>query len=457
MIAILAVLAAAVAEALAFYCGAETLANGFDEEGMGRQAPAALAFALVAVVGLALPRVGSELALPRRTALIVAAAASALVLYGALRIEFAGDLKLWDWSWIADFMTNAEQTMREGAPALFGGAFLVLCLARGIWRGGADVELEYLPRSLSLPLMIVLLLIVFGAGSDRAAIIGRGAAAFFTFAVIAMALSQAALSGATFGNLRAGGVTGILLAWTAIATVLGLLVFGVIIGLVGEQIGTFVYTVLQAVLYLILTPIAWALVWFFSLIIPDQVLGESQLEDLINPLPPEIVDETLDEEAGTPAWRRLLALVARAGILGVLMAVLVGIFLFVIRLKRRGAARRAADVAVTSSGSLAADLMAGVRSLFSRAPGTAALQPEGIYRLYGELLGDADRRGAHRSLGQTPEEFAPSLTQVYHTHLTDEITAAFEQARYAGRELDLRMVADLRARWEQSRQLQPET
>jgi hypothetical protein len=458
VIAVLALVAAVIAEALAFYCGAEIFANGYREDGMGQHAPAALTFAIVGLVGLGLPRLGDELALSRRNSYLLAALISAVVFYAALRIEFAGDLKLWDWAWVADFLSNAEQTARDSAPAVFGGAFLALCFARAIWRGGADLELEYLPRSLSIPLVVVLLFVVFGAGSDRAAVIGRGAAAFFTFAVVAMALSQAALSGATFGNLRAGGVTGILLAWTGIATVVGLLVFGVILGLVGEQIGSLVYTVLQAVVYVILTPIAWVLVWFFDLIIPDTVLTEEQLQDLPEPLlGGEDGEGELEEEEGDPAWQRLLLLVMRLGVLGLVLAVLAGLFVLVIRLRRRGALRRTGDVTVSASGSFGADLMAGVRGLFSREQAVPVSQPEGIYRLYGEVLGDADRRGAHRQPGQTPEEFMPSLTQVYHTHLTDEITAAFEQARYAGREVDPRLVADLRIRWEQSRHLQPET
>ena len=458
MIAVLALVAAVIAEALGFYCGAEIFANGYSEDGMGQHAPSAVTFAIVGLVGLALPRLGSELALSPRNSYIVSALISAVVFYGALRIEFAGDLTLWDWTWVADFLSNAEQTVRDNAPALFGGGFLALCFARGIWRGGEDLELEYLPRSLSLPLVVVLLLVVFGAGSDRAANVGRGAAAFFAFAVIAMALSQAALSGATFGNLRAGSVTGILLAWTGIATVLGLLVFGVIIGLVGEQLGTAIYTVLEVVLYIVLTPIAWVLVWFFDLIIPDTVLDEEQLQELPESLLPAAEAEggLDDEDEGDPAWQRLLVLVARLGILGLALAMLAGLFVLVIRLRRRGALRRAGDVAVTTSGSFGADLMAGMRSLFSREQQDARPQPDGIYRLYGEVLGDADRRGAHRQPGQTPEEFMPSLTRVYHTHLTDEITAAFEQARYAGREVDPRVVAELSNRWEQSRQLQPE-
>lgn len=456
MIAVLAVVAAAIAEAMAFYCGAELLANGFNEERTGQFAPSAVTFGAVALLGLVLPRIGTELALSRRTSYAVIGVAAYVVLYGAFRIEFAHDLKLWDWSWVVDFLSSAEETARDGAPAIFGGGVLIVSFARAIWRGGADVELEYVPRSLSAPLVVVLLLVVFGAGSDRAGIIGRGAAAFFVFSVIAMALSQAALSGATFGNLRTGSVTGVLLAWTGVATVVGLLVFGVIIGSIGDEVGTLLYTVIHAVLYVVLTPIAWVLVWFFDLIIPDQIATQQQLEDLADPVIPGDEQVGVDEEGEDPAWVRLVKLVARLGILGIALLAVVGLLTLVVRLKRRGAAQRAGDATVTASGSVGADLLAGLRSLFSREGGPRKHQPAGIYQLYSEVLVDAEHRGTARQVGQTPEEFAPTLQRVYHTGLTDEITLAFEQARYAGREPDARMVADLQARWERSRHLQAE-
>ena len=456
MIGLLAVLAAAIAEALAFYCGAEVMANGYNEETTGQYAPSAVTFALVAIVGWSLPRLGTELALPRRTYTGAVMAIGLLLLYSVFRIEFAGDLALWDWTWVADFLTNAEDAARDGAPAVFGGAFLIAAFARGTWRGGDEIELEYLPRSLSVPLVVVLLFIVFASGSDRAAIIGRGAAAFFAFTVVAMALSQAALSGATFGNLRTGSVTGLLLAWTGAATVAGLLVFGVILGLVGEQIGSVLYTVINAALYIVLTPIAWVLVWFFDLIIPDVVLDSQELEDLTAPILGEEDEVVGEDEGSTPAWRRVLRVVFRAGILGVVALVVVGVLILVARLRRRGALRRTGDVTVATSGSLGADLLAGIQSLFSRHEHERRPQPAGIYSLYSHVLDDADRRGLHRAAGQTPEEFAPSLHDVYHSGLTDEITAAFELARYGGREPDPRLVSDLQTRWERSRQLQTE-
>ncbi len=454
MIGLLSILAATVAESLAFYCAAEMFANGYDVDRTGAFAPAAFTFATVALVGYALPRLGTELALSRRNALIVIGVISYVVLYGAMRIEFSSDLMLWDWSWVADFLSSAEKSSEDGAPAIFGGALLILCFARGVWRGGDDLELESVPARLGPWLVLVLILVIFNAGSGRAALVGRGAAAFFSFAVIAMALSQSALSGATIGRARAGSVTGMLLLGTVGATLVGLLVFGVIVGLFGDEIGAFIYTVVDAAAYVILTPIALALAWFFHLIIPEGTMSQLADPSTFNPADAE-PDATDEMQGDEPAWQRLLRFAVRLGVLGIAAAVVIGLLIVVIRLKRRGAALRESEAVHSSAGSLGADLAAGLRSLFSRGGGSGArIERDGIYRLYATVLEDAERRGVSRPASRTPEEHAPALAAAYRASVTDEITVAFEHARYAGRETDARLVADLQSRWEQSRLVQ---
>ncbi len=454
MIGLLSILAATVAESLAFYCAAEMFANGYDIERTGAFAPTAFTFAIVALVGFALPRLAAELALSRRNSIIAIGVISYVVLYGAMRIEFGHDLMLWNWSWVGDFLSNAEETSKDAAPAIFGSALLILCFARGAWRGGDDLELETIPASLGIWLVLVLILVVFNAGSDRAALIGRGAAAFFSFAIIAMALSQSALSGTTIGRARAGSVTGVLLLGTVAATLVGLLVFGVVVGVAGDEIGSVIYTVVDAVAYVILTPIAIVLAWFFHLIIPEGAM--SQLVDNSGLNPGNADQNAVDEmQSNDPAWQRLLRFAVRLGLLGIVAAVVIGLLIVVIRLKRRGATLRESEAVHSSAGSLGADLAAGLRSLFSRRDGSGGhVERDGIYRLYAAVLDDAEGRGIGRPASRTPEEHAPVLAATYRAGVTDEITVAFEHARYAGRETDAASVAELQRRWEQSRLVQ---
>ncbi|MGH7753015.1 MAG: DUF4129 domain-containing protein, partial [Gemmatimonadales bacterium] len=55
--------------------------------------------------------------------------------------------------------------------------------------------------------------------------------------------------------------------------------------------------------------------------------------------------------------------------------------------------------------------------------------------------------GHARRPGETPAEFAPVLEDTFHRPVTDEITHAYEQARYAGREPDGAALAALEHRW----------
>ncbi len=89
------------------------------------------------------------------------------------------------------------------------------------------------------------------------------------------------------------------------------------------------------------------------------------------------------------------------------------------------------------------------KSLFSRKrapePGHATTEAT---RLYLEVLHKAETAGHQRPAGQTAHEFAPELHETFATPVTDDITAAFEAARYAGREPDARAVEEMRQRWQ---------
>lgn len=453
-----AVLAAVSAEALAFYVFAEMVANGYETRHAALGAPSAVAFMVVALVGFGLPRLAGELALSRRATVALVGAIAYVVLYGILRIEFAHDIALWNLAWVGDFVADAEKTAGDGAPAIFGGALLIACFVRSMWRGGDDVELESIPRALGFPLVAVLVLVVIGAGSDRAGLIARGGAAFFAVAIIAMALSQSARSGASLGSLRTGSVTAVLLAGTAAATVVCLAVLGLFVAIAGDEIANVLFAVIGRVLYVILTPIAWVLVHFFEWIFPDSGVSR-QLDNLqggLDDLRPG--DNGSDSENGQSAFARFAGLLLRSGILVVVLALVVGVVILVIRVRRRGASGRALASESASSGSLGADLAAGFRSLFARkSQAPAAQQPEGIFQLYSQVLGDAARMGRARPAATTPEEFSPTLVNVFHSPVTDEITAAFEEARYGGRSADPALVTELEARWRQSRLAREET
>lgn len=440
MIAALAIVAAIAAEALAVYTGAELFAAAYRED--QQQAVTAVAFVAVALVAYGLPRAVGELGLTGRRASIVLAAVTYLALYGAMRIEFAGDLALWNWSWVVGFIDDAETTTRESGPALIGGALLIGIWVRSSWRSYQQVDGESIARTIGVPFAVVTVFVILGAATDRTGVIARGAVSFYVVAVLALALSQSALSGATIGTLRAGSVTATLLAGTAAVTVVCVVVFTIVFGILGDQFGELVGDILNTILIVIFTPIAWILEKLISLLLPGSPgLPEVQLPDPITQV------EAEPGEADGRASRPFLV----AGRMIVLFAAIlagVAIVTFFTRLRAAGRNARREIVHRSGAGSLGADLAAGFRALFSRSSQGYAPPPSSpAVRLYREVLERAERTGRPRAPGETPREFAPALHGLFHTPVTDEITMAFQEARYAGREPDPALLAELERRW----------
>jgi hypothetical protein len=135
------------------------------------------------------------------------------------------------------------------------------------------------------------------------------------------------------------------------------------------------------------------------------------------------------------------------------LAIFVGAAILVatafVRLRNRRHGRVEDGREALSAGSLAEDFGGMLRGLFRRKP-----QPPPGYatteatRLYLEVLARAERAGHARPAGETASEFAPELKATFATPVTDDITRAFEAARYAGREPDARTLEELRARWQ---------
>ena len=73
-------------------------------------------------------------------------------------------------------------------------------------------------------------------------------------------------------------------------------------------------------------------------------------------------------------------------------------------------------------------------------------------RLYLDILDSAEERGLERPASATPAELQIRLQEQFHTDATDEITALFQQARYAAREPDPALVDGLRRRWQSEQQ-----
>lgn len=444
MIGFAAVAATLIAEALTFYVVNELLAASWDETGGGSVRAVTYIFIVVAAFGL--PRVLDTLAIEGRRGYLTLGLVSTLVLYAVFRIEFAGDIAVWNWVWVADFIRDAEAATENAGNVVFGGVFIVAAWARGAWRSTAEFELEFVPRYLAIPFAVVIVAVLLAGWSERIDIVGRGAGLFFVNAVFALALSQLALSGATIGNVKAGEVTTFLLLGTAAVTVVGVVLFGILFGILGDRLGSAIGFVVTLVLTILLTPVAYFFEFLFGLL-----LGGAETGGEFVP-PQELGPPGEAAEPNDPSGFGQALLVAfRIGVLLLVLGAIGGFIAFVTRLRRQRRQRAGEGPAVGSSGSLGGDLRSLLGGMFRRDGSGSAYLGSGIHALYHEVLEDARKGGRDRAQSETASEFAPALHSLFHTNATDDITHAFEQARYAGRAPAPEELAELERRWKESR------
>ena len=437
------------AEALAFYTVGEVIMRIFPEP--GNELVSAPAFVVIAFVSYFAPAVLDWFGAGAGKRALAVGVIGLLFLYGALRLQYAGDLALWDFGWLTDFVLRTG-TIKEWIPAVITSSFLLVMLwAWAAWRSRSGVWIENAPRALAPPFALVTVALLVSAGSEQAEYVTRGGVVFYGVALAALACSQLSQSGSNMGSLRSGGVTTALLAGTAAFAVLGVLLVGVLLEPLIDLLSTPASAVGRGIAwfltYAVFIPIAWVLTNFFEFILGLLgVGGDSEPPQNEVPVPPE-TGEGANQASGDSLATRAARYTLAGGTIFLGVAA-VAALIFILAVLRRRAADRGPDASESeAAGSLAEDLRGAARNLLRR---ERRREPagEGVTRLYLEVLESARRGGAPRREAQTPHEFAPVLISAFQRDVTDEITAAFEYARYAGRPPDESTLADLRRRWE---------
>lgn len=443
MIAAIAIIASLLADAFLFATLAELIAAGYTDD---PHAASAWAFCLVALAGYGLPRILEGFEVSSRTALAITGLGGLLLIYTLVRITSAGDIAIWDLAWIRDFLRAAATTADRGGHAITAAVLLLATWGRSSLRAGDDIEMESIPRSFALPFAFVTAFVVVGAITDRSGEVGRSGAAFYAVAIISLACAQLALSGATFGEMRAGSTAGVMLLATGGAAVVVLLVIGLFTAVLGPIVGPVISSGTQWILTIVLTPFAWVLTKLFEFLFagasPLQDLTEATRQTTQDAGQPKPEDHSAAGEAGLFMLRMFALLLFFAA-----AAAVVTVF---VRLQKRRNAATVDGREVGIAGNLREDFGSMFRSLFRRpAHREAGYASTEATRLYLEVLGRAETTGHNRPAGETASEFAPELKQAFATPVTDDITQAFEAARYGGREPDARAIAELRRRWQE--------
>lgn len=441
MIRLAAIGATLLADAFAVAIVAELLAAGYDTD---RHAVPAWAICIVAVAGYAIPRFVEGYDLSSRRAYAITGGGGLLLIYVMVRLTIAHDLALWELGWIPDFLQHAQTTAEKGGHALVAGLLLLYAWARSSLRAADDLEMESVPRTTAIPFAVVTVVMVLGAGSDRSGEIARAGAAFYVAAILALALSQLSLSGATFGDVRAGSTAGILLAGAAAVAAVGLVLIALVTTILGPIVGPVLSTSVEWTLTIILTPLAWLLShvfeWLFHGNNPFPNLEQTTINRAQEAGQGDRGEESTVHRIGVFGMR-ILALVAMAAI----AAAVTTMFL---RLRKRRDVLSDDGRESLAVGDIRRDFGSMIRSLFHRRhyreSGYATTEAT---RLYLEVLARAESAGHARPEGETASEFLPVLHDTFSTPVTDEITHAFEAARYGRHEPDSRELEDLRRRW----------
>lgn len=451
MIAMLARGGVILAECLGFYAVAEWIAAAFART--SPDAPAWYWFVLLGGVGYGLPRLVDA----GRRAGLLSAAVAIFVIYTALRVTVAGDLALWDVTWAGDFVRqDDDRALATGAvlvsAVLLGGAWV-----RAALQSDEGVELETIPSALAWSFMFVTIVVVAATASDRSAEVARAAAAFYGVAVVALACSQLALSGATFGDLRAGGTVSLLLGITAGVTALGVVLSWLVLGAAGPVIGPPLARATEVVLYAVLYPPAWLIEKVVAFVFSGAGANGFELTNFAR----DAIEGRGEGADALGEGERIAAYSLRAIALVVVVGVALAIAAWVARRVGRGRRGHSRDGVSTPSGSLASDLLGLFRRGASRAVPPVADTP--ARRLYLELLRDAERAGRPRGIAETPREFAPHAAEVLSPEGVVQATSLFIESRYAGREPGEARVRDAEQalhrrhgmRWESSSRAQP--
>ncbi|MBN9493974.1 DUF4129 domain-containing protein [bacterium] len=441
MIARLCIASLLCAEALALYAFAELIANGYST-----QPHAVAAWALIVAMGGAylIPRLAGSFFESERNARIAITVAGIVLVYAVLRTQFAHDLQIWNFGWIADFLRTPADTFNRGSHAMVGFLFILCAWLWGGYRSNNDIEPELVTRSIAAPFIAVTLMVVIGAGTHRAGEIGRASVAFYAFDVLALVLAQLTLSGANLGTLRTGGVVATLMGGTVAAVLAGLVVVTLAFAVAGPVVGPPLGDGLTHLLTWVLTPFAWALEHLFELLVRGHSFPKLSPQNVAPaPLPQQHGDQPAGEVIGLYALRA-------AGII-ILIVAIAAVIAFVARLRSRAKPASQAAATVAASGGLGEDMSDFFRRMFHRPPRGTAAADDAATRLYLEVLSEAERRGSSRPPSVTASEFVEPLRRTFPSAATEEITAAFEQARYAGRPPDEGALQRLRDRWQQAR------
>ena len=378
---------------------------------------------------------------------------SLLVFYVIVRVDFFGDLRLWDFSWVDKLFIDTSQALKsqEAKTAATGIPLLWIVWMRGVLRGQQHIGFETVAGNFAVGVLVVAIVEAFVGVVEAPPTVGHVAVPYIAVGLLAIATTQAARvegdADRPFATTFLGVVAGAILVLAVLGLLFALADLGGLahaLGVVSEAVGA----VLARVIYIVLYPFIMLTIGMFELLkaIWTAVYGDRPPVEIARGEPPTPVNAD-QQPADVPGWFNW---VLRVFIGGPIVAAIVGglWFLFSRYNKREDSeVKKESTYAEGRLGADLGDLLGGIVRRFR--PGSRDVEP--ARRLYFDMLHAAEDKGIERRPNETPLEFAPHLDEAFAGAAPSRITSAFDDVRYGGLTRDRREIDQLRAEWDELR------
>jgi hypothetical protein len=380
---------------------------------------------------------------------------SLLLFYAIVRVDFFGDLRLWDFTWADDLINHTEASLRDEATAVLGVPALWLLWMRGVLRGQQSLIFDEVVNSFAVGVVIIAIVELFAGAVDAPAAVGYVAVPYVAVGLMTIGFAHASRSekdfGRSFTSTWVVAVAGAVSLITLLALLFVIVDFETARAAAGDVSLAIVTAVVRSLAFL-----AWPLEQFFYGLFKLMTWLVNLYGGERPERPAETPAEGMQEEeetdrGGAPVWIKFLARLLIGGSLAAVVLFTLAMLFF------RYARRPAGDEVKESTyqeGRLASDLGDMLGSLLGRLRPSLHSNRDGVdamRRLYYEMLAAGEERGVQRRKAETPLELAPRLGRTFDVGVTERVTVKFDETHYGGHQPADADVRTLRDEWERTR------
>jgi hypothetical protein len=377
-----------------------------------------------------------DVALPVYVA--VGAAVSLLAVMVLLNLQYdpsAGPLSL---AWLHELASDPETFISRDPGKFWGWLIVAGAWLRGVVLAQRGLTYAGALTSYTVGLLVMMVLLLFGQGSEAAGAIDTAALPFFMLGLLTLSLvhlsraehhSRDVLGGPWLVTLA--GTVGVL---AVLSAVIGLFPIDFLNALLAP-VGIVLLRILDVVIVIIAVPIALLVIFIVRLITGGRELQLPQLNQVASDTGERVQRQA--QQGGPAEFFVVLAKVLF--LLALAAAVALALWWVFRRLRRPEAPADETREAIEGEGSLGDDLGALLGGLLGRfrrlglhADREPALPPEvlAVRRVYVRALRRSAAAGVERPPAATPHEFAPALEATLHTPAAVTLSERFAAARY---------------------------